>query len=146
MTEKEQVVMSGSSREYESKSSNKPKLSENISKALTQYDDMSKELSNIRRDFITVFGVFASFVTFLSVEIQIFKTINSFWLLIGLSSFLMSGILSFSFALSSFGKGKNEWKELNSPFTLLIFVFVIIAIFGFFEHSRLVASLNVPYV
>jgi hypothetical protein len=42
-----------------------------------QLEDRIREVSkDLIISFITIFGIFAAFVTFLSIEIQIFKTID----------------------------------------------------------------------
>jgi hypothetical protein len=63
-------------------------------------EKLKQDLTNERLNNITIFGIFASLVTFLSVEIQVFKNIDNFWLLIGLSAFLVSSLLLFVFSIN----------------------------------------------
>jgi hypothetical protein len=114
-----------------------PSLSPEIKNDLTRYEDMRKDFQDLKKDFITVFGIFASFVTFLSIEIQIFKTVTDFWLLLGLSSFLLASIMIFSFSINNLVKGKMEWKELNNPLSFFVGIFIVIAVvcFGLYAHN-----------
>src|SRR3990170_6404558 len=50
-----------------------------------EIERLKSELSNERFNNLTIFGIFASLVTFFSVEIQVFKNIENFWLIIGLT-------------------------------------------------------------
>ena len=81
-------------------------------------DSNTKDIERLRQDLInerlnniTIFGIFASLVTFLSVEIQVFKNIDNFWLLIGLSAFLVSSLLLFVFSVYSIARSKLDWKD-----------------------------------
>lgn len=109
----------------------RPEISEEIQKDLDSYESIRKEFQDLKKDFITVFGIFASFVTFLSVEIQIFKIVTDFWLLLGLSSFLLASILLFSFSINALVKGGAEWKEFNKPIPVIVALFIIGAIICF---------------
>ena len=81
-----------------------------------------------KASLFTLFGVFASILTFTSIEIQILKTTCSFWKITGLSLIMLSSLLCFIFVLDyigrSWGKEFNEqWKLF--PRHLLIIVSVI---------------------
>lgn len=92
--------------------------------------DFKKEIYNERLNNITVFGIFASLVTFFSVEIQVFKNIESFWLLIGLTSFLVSAMLLFIFSLNSIIKDRLDWKKdfCKNP---IFYIFIFFLLFSF---------------
>ncbi len=91
--------------------------------------NLEQKLENERLNSITIFGIFASLVTFLSVEIQVFKFIENFWLLIGLSSFLVSSLLLFVFSIHLIIRDKLKFKDFfGNP---VFFIFLVFLIFSF---------------
>jgi hypothetical protein len=96
---------------------------------------LKQDVQDVKKDFITVFGIFASFVTFLSVEIQVFKTVTNFWLLLGLSAFLLASVLLFAFMILNMAKEKLDWSVLKTPVPVLILLFLIISFFFFFIYA-----------
>lgn len=92
-------------------------------------EQLEQNLINERLNNITIFGVFASLVTFLSVEIQVFKNIDNFWLLIGLSAFLVSSLLLFVFSIHSIARNKLSWKDFYS--TPIFWLFILFLLFSF---------------
>ena len=95
-------------------------------------EKFEERLNNERLNSITIFGIFASLVTFLSVEIQIFKTIENFWLLIGLTSFLVSSLLLFVFSVHAIARDRLRFKDffVNPIFWIfLLFLFFSFTIF-----------------
>ncbi len=108
-------------------------------------EQLRQALTNERLNSITIFGVFASLVTFLSIEIQIFKNIDNFWLLIGLTAFLVSSMLLFVLALHSVARDKLRWSEFfSSPIFWLFLLFLVFSFFIFLLNSKGInISLNV---
>lgn len=53
-------------------------------------EDFERRLANDKASLINVFGIFASIVTFISIEIQILKQICDFWRLLGFSAFILA--------------------------------------------------------
>ncbi|MFH0988120.1 MAG: hypothetical protein V1763_01980 [Parcubacteria group bacterium] len=100
-------------------------------------EKLKQDLTNERLNNITVFGIFASLVTFLSVEIPIFKNIENFWLLIGLTSFLVSSMLLFIFSIHSVARDRLKWKEFfQSPILWLFLLFLIFSFVIFLLNSK----------
>jgi uncharacterized protein with PQ loop repeat len=98
---------------------------------------LKQDLTNERLNNITIFGIFASLVTFLSVEIQVFKNIDNFWLLIGLSAFLVSSLLLFVFSIHSIARNKLGWKDfLSTPIFWLFILFLIFSFVIFVLNSK----------
>ncbi|MBI5306747.1 hypothetical protein HZB04_04175 [Candidatus Wolfebacteria bacterium] len=98
---------------------------------------LKQDLTNERLNNITIFGIFASLVTFLSVEIQVFKNIDNFWLLIGLSAFLVSSLLLFIFSIHSIARNKLGWKDfLSTPIFWLFILFLIFSFVIFVLNSK----------
>ncbi|HLD31317.1 MAG TPA: hypothetical protein VJB37_00245 [Patescibacteria group bacterium] len=90
---------------------------------------LKQDLTNERLNNITIFGIFASLVTFFSIEIQVFKNIENFWLLIGLTSFLVSSMLLFVFSLQSIIRDRMNWKDFFK--TPIFWIFLLFLIFSF---------------
>ncbi len=108
-----------------------------LQKIIDDSEKVKTELHDIKKDFFIIFGLFASLVTFFSIEIQILKTINDFWLLLGFSSFLISIILLFTFTLNNIVKDKNKWKDLWSPVFVLILIFLFVSFLFFGIYFRM---------
>ena len=102
-----------------------------------EMERIRQDLSNERLNIITIFGTFAALVTFFSVEIQAFKYIDNFWLLIGLSSFLVSSLMLFSLSLHAIIRDRLKWKDfLSSPIFWILVIFLILAGIAFFIASK----------
>jgi hypothetical protein len=107
-----------------------------VQSTIDRYNELRDEVRESKKDFLVMFGIFASFVTFLSVEIQIFKTLTSFWLLIGLSSFLLAGILIFALTLGNIAKNRNEWKDFYSPTFIILYILLIFSFISFYIYLK----------
>lgn len=100
-------------------------------------DKVNSELKHDKATLFTVFGIFASIVTFTSVEIQILKATCSFWKITGLSLIMLSSLLCFIFVLDYIGR---TWREELSkqlklfPWHLLIIVSAIFFV-GIFSST-----------
>ena len=80
---------------------------------------------------ITVFGIFASIVAFLSIEIQILKTVCNFWNVTGFSLIILGSLLSFVLILHYIGQSwiKNEQRQkFPWPISIIIIFFFIVGI------------------
>jgi uncharacterized protein with PQ loop repeat len=121
----------------DSNSSNKYTLEEKTNSNTRDIERLKQDLTNERLNNITIFGIFASLVTFLSVEIQVFKNISNFWLLIGLSAFLVSSLLLFVFSIHSIARNKLGWKDfLSTPIFWLFILFLIFSFVIFVLNSK----------
>ncbi len=100
---------------------------------------ISDQLSDVKDkftvNFITIFGIFVSFLGFFAFEIQILKSVSDFWLLLGLSSFLLGGMLAFSYSLVNLAKDKMTWEGLWNPITMFIGIFLLISLISFSTYS-----------
>lgn len=104
---------------------------------------LKQDLTNERLNNITIFGIFASLVTFLSVEIQVFKNIDNFWLLIGLSAFLVSSLLLFVFSIHSIARNKLGWKDFLS--TPIFWLFILFLLFSFVIFALNSKGINIDF-
>ncbi len=112
-------------------------LEQRMDSATIEIEKLKQDLTNERLNNITIFGIFASLVTFLSVEIQVFKNIDNFWLLIGLSSFLVSSLLLFVFSIHSIARNKLGWKDfLSTPIFWLFILFLFFSFITFVLNSK----------
>lgn len=109
-----------------------------------QTDNNTREIERLRSDLarerqnnITVFGIFASLVTFFSIEIQIFKNIENFWLLIGLSAFLVSSMLIFVLSLGAVMRNDLRWGNFfKNPIFWIFLFFLVFSFLIFFLNSK----------
>lgn len=100
-------------------------ISEEVKKAI------KSEISIDKGSFTTVFGVFASIVVFLSVEVQFFKTITYFMNIVGFSLIILSTLLTFVFLLDYICRGyRNSFKNELKEFPWLIFIIIALVFIG----------------
>lgn len=90
--------------------------------------ELTKETQEIKKDFLTIFGLFASFVTFLSIEVQVFKNKDNVLELIGITSISLSFIMFFALVINDISKDKNEWSDFKKPSYILNLFFAVIGI------------------
>lgn len=85
----------------------------------------------VRKDFLTMFGIFASLITFVSIQIQIFSKITNTYEMISVSSFSLGGLLLFAIVLHSLSNS-NDWKDFKKPAFIismsLCLLFLVIAL------------------
>lgn len=115
---------------------------DNLKKDFLQLkDDFSNEKNKIsllktdfeksKFDIITLIGIFVGLITYLGLEIQVFKSINNPLLIIGVSIFFIASILLFILSINLIIK-KTEaliWKDLNNPLYIVLLVLLVISIF-----------------
>src|SRR3989338_10490899 len=91
-------------------------------------DTFEKSLATKTRNLITGFGIFASIVTFLSIEIQIFKNICDPLRLLGFSLIVLASLISFIFVLHVIA---NFWiNEKAKEYPKIIIVFILLLFIG----------------
>ena len=76
---------------------------------------VEKRLATNTTNLITVFGIFASIVTFLSIEILIFKSICDPIRLVGFSLIVLASLLSFLFLLHLIASFWINEEQKNVP-------------------------------
>lgn len=92
----------------------------------TLKDEVKKEGQEIKKDFLTIFGLFASFVTFLSIEVQVFKNKDNVLELIGITSISLSFVMFFALVINDIAKDKSEWKDFRKPTYVMNSIFAIV--------------------
>ena len=91
-------------------------------------DTFEKRLATNTTNLITVFGIFASIVTFLSIEIQIFKNICDPLRLLGFSLIVLASLVSFIFVLHVIA---NFWiNEKTKEYPKIIIAFILLFFIG----------------
>jgi hypothetical protein len=116
-------------------------LQKNVRELEAKLESAEQEYTNVKKDFITIFGIFAAFLTYVSVEIQILKSAEDVFILYGLSMFLLSAMLLFAIVLNSIAKDQNSWKKaMPSPAFAILVVFLLISAYFFYKHSELVSE------
>lgn len=103
------------------------KISDENQLRLDKFED---KLITDKASLITVFGVFASIVTFLSVEVQILNSVCDPWRLVGFSLIVLTSLLSFIFVLHWIADSWINEKRKPIPAYLMVFVSVLFGIGG----------------
>lgn len=91
-------------------------------------DEVKNEGQEIKKDFLTIFGLFASFVTFLSIEVQVFKNKDNVLELIGISSITLSFVMFFALIINDIAKDKNTWRDFLKPTYIFNLFFAIVGV------------------
>jgi hypothetical protein len=100
-------------------------------------EEIQKEIKFDKASLFTVFGIFASIVTFVSVEIQILKILCDIWNLVGFSIIILASLLTFILILDYIGRGwRNDFKLEVKQFPWILIGFIILLfIVGFISIS-----------
>ncbi len=104
-------------------------VSEKVKEQITKVKD------SLTANFVTILAIFASFMTFLGIEIQILKNICDYWRVIGFSFFILTSVLVFVFAIYIFidngESSKNSFNLIGMGFVVTILLGV-----GFYSLSK----------
>lgn len=92
-------------------------------------------VNDLKKDYLTILGIFVSLITFVSVEIQILKEVKNPSLLIGLSSLMIGGLLLFAMTLVNFVKANNDWSNIWTPLVLTPLLLFVTGFLLFFIAS-----------
>ncbi|MEI8174663.1 MAG: hypothetical protein WCG28_01800 [bacterium] len=117
---------------------------------LSPDSDIAKKIiesavSQSRHEFFVTFGVFASLITFVSIQIQIFSKIEGVYNLLGIASFTLGGLLLFAIVLNNLSiKNFNnkdfviKIKEMFcNPAIILCIIFLLTSIFFLHKQEQL---------
>ncbi|TRX01377.1 YoaK family protein [Flavobacterium gawalongense] len=97
--------------------------------------ELKAESQDTKKEFLTFFGLFASFMTFLSIEVQIFKTNNNINEILGISILILSFLMFFAIVLNDISKDVNGFKVFNKPMYVLTLVFLLFGCFLLYNGS-----------
>jgi len=90
--------------------------------------ELKVEVQDIKKDFLIIFGLFASFVTFISINVQVFKNAENIVELIGVISISLSFIIFFALVINNVVKQQLEWSDLKKPVYIINLVFLILGV------------------
>lgn len=91
-------------------------------------DELHKKIDDYKKELITVLGIFASFITFVSVEFKLFEKVVNFGDFISLSVLLVSLMMFFVITLQSVIKEDNKFYK-KPLFYLAVSLFLIATAF-----------------
>ncbi len=112
-------------------------LKKEVSDATINFNEnIKREGQDIKKDFIIIFGLFASFVTFLSIEVQIFKNKENVSELIGISSITLAFILFFAIVINNITRENNNWKDFFKPSQFFISIFLLIGFYFLYQGGE----------
>lgn len=108
-------------------------LKEDLNSSVTNLIiDVKKEGQEVKKDFLTIFGLFASFVTFLSIEVQVFKNKDNIFELLGISSISLAFVMFFALIINDIAKDKSQWSDFKKPTYIMNLIFIIIGVLFLF--------------
>jgi hypothetical protein len=83
-----------------------------------------------RYDLITLLGVFVGLITYLGLEIQVFKTIEAPLLVVGISIFFIASLLLFILTMNVILKklDTTTWRDFKTPLYPILIVLLLISI------------------
>ena len=99
---------------------------------------LKKESHELKKDFLTIFGVFVTFLTFMSIEVQLFKVRKDSLELIGVSTIVLSFLMLFSTIIYDIVKNRMDWKNMKKfpPTYVLAILFLIIGTIMLFNKNN----------
>ena len=112
------------------------------------FNSEKKNISSLKADFekskfdlITLIGIFVGLITYLGLEIQVFKSISNPLLIIGVSIFFIASILLFILSINLIIKKMESltWKDFDNPLYIILIILLLISIFfiiiGYKDYS-----------
>lgn len=108
---------------------------------------IQKQVQIDKASLITVFGVFASIISFLTIEFQFLKTVCSLQKILGFTFILFALLYGFNIALDYLVKSRldNKTPKPNMYFSILVFLFLGIGIFFSFKGNEEFCNDNKTY-
>lgn len=110
------------------------KFIQKITQLQESMDKMQNDFEKNRFDLITLLGLFVALITYLGLEIQIFKVIQTPFLIVGISLFFISSLLLFILIINTMFKRSSgtEWKDFTNPCFLILVLLLITSILCFY--------------
>ena len=107
-------------------------LNSRLEKLEIKANDIESDLKKSKFDLVTLLGIFVGLITYLGLEIQVFKTIPDPLMIIGVSMFFIASLLLFILCINTLIK-KSEtltWNDFKNPlFIILLFLFTLSIVF-----------------
>lgn len=95
-----------------------------IARAIAQ-QELKKESKELRKEFITIFGLFAAFITFTVLQIQAFIQAEKMSLIMGAASFFAAISLTFVITLNDLINDRTAWKDILKPTYVLVLIIYV---------------------
>jgi hypothetical protein len=92
-------------------------------------DEINKQNQANLTTFISIFGIFASIITFLGIEIQFLGKMNNTKEVLGFSLVLFAMLISFSVALDHLIRNRLD-KETSKPILYFYILVAVMLVFG----------------
>lgn len=114
-------------------------LRNEVQKLRDEFDESKDDFKKSRFDIITILAVFVGLITYLGLEIQVFKEISNPLVIIGVSIFFIASILLFILTINMILKESDiTWKKFWNPLFVILSVLLILSvsfiIYGYIEH------------
>jgi hypothetical protein len=115
----------------------KREISQELSKAKEEFlktakkeaeEEIRKQVQTDKASLITVFGIFASIISFLTIEFQFLRTICSLEKLTGFTLILASLLLCFNLALDYLVKSRTDKESPKPNIFFSVFIAILFAI------------------
>lgn len=105
-------------------------LKEEVSKLKDDLTEAKREFEKSRFDLITILGLFVGLITFLGLEVQIFKIINNQLIIIGVTIFFIASILLFILCMNTVVNKLHTitWKDFNNPIYIILIILLLVSI------------------
>ena len=133
-------------------------LQNEVKKLKNDFNNEKDNIVNLKKDFekskfdlMTILGIFVGLITYLGLEIQVFKLISNPILVIGISIFFISSILLFILGINTIIKKYEDftWKDFKNPIYVVLLILLIISIFfiliGYCDYNKIDAFLQLKY-
>lgn len=110
---------------------------ETVDKLQKDFDNLKEDLKAAKKEFeksrfdlITILGLFVGLITFLGLEVQVFKTVTNPLMIIGITIFFVASILLFILCINTILKKLETitWKDFNNPIYIILVILLLISI------------------
>ena len=98
-------------------------------------EELKEESQDTKKEFLTFFGLFASFMTFLSIEVQILKTNDNVNEILGISILILSFLMFFAIILNDISKDVKDFGVFKKPMYVLTLIFLCVGCFLLYNGS-----------
>jgi|GEM_PF-3636448 len=106
-----------------------PELDLVLNKAIKEID---QKIQTDKATLITIFGIFASITSFLTIEFQFLKTLSNLEQIIGFSCILFALLFGFNIALDYLVKSRIDKEIPKLPIFYNVFILILFGIGVFF--------------
>jgi|GEM_PF-3948518 len=105
-------------------------LKEELNTEKNKISSLKDDFEKSKFDLITLIGVFVGLITYLGLEIQVFKSISNPFLIIGVSIFFIASILLFILCINTVIKKLESltWDDFKNPIYVILVILLVISI------------------